>query len=160
EAVKPGAQVVFVRRLKSPSIQRGEPEQETCIAVELIAAEAPADLRGAAAEVEAALRPEERAAHEFRLVLVEVLPVEIEAESDVVASLCPVEIRHVLILGVAPVVRHVIVVGPDVGITVDREGRPAALEPARAVRTRDLQQIEAEILAEASLLGAGVHASI
>src|SRR6185503_4805209 len=101
-----------------------------CIAVEVVAAEAATKLRRTASEVETALSAEKGSAHEFRLILIEVLTVQIEAESNVVAPLGPVEIRHVLILRVTPVVRHVVVVGPDVGIAVDCKGRPAAFEPS------------------------------
>src|SRR6266852_2002073 len=106
--------MILVRRLQSPSIQSGEPEQEACIAIELIAGGASTDLCGTTAEVEAALSSEKGAANEFRLVLVEVQPVQISTESDVMAPLGPVKISYILILRVAPIVRHVIVVGPDI----------------------------------------------
>src|SRR5262249_61704474 len=97
---------------KSTPIKCGESQQEGSITIELVACGASPNLRGTAAKVEAALSPEEGAADEFRLVLIEVLAVQIESEPDVVPPLGPVEVGHVLILRVAPVVGHVVVVGP------------------------------------------------
>src|SRR2546430_6619452 len=71
----------------------------------------------------------------------------------------PVEVHNVLILRVVPVIRHeirVIANGRKIlGAAVKLKFGPAAFELARAIRSRDAQYIETDILAEPSLLRIG-----
>src|SRR5438552_17076664 len=73
----------------------------------------------------------------------------------------PVEVTSVLILRVVPVIRHEIrVIANGRRICAAANGAklkfgPAAFEPARAIRSRDTQYIETDILAEPDLLRIG-----
>ena len=86
-------------------------------------------------------------------------PVDICAEPHIVPPTGPIEIRHVLVLRVVAVIRHVVgIVAGDceiAGALVKLKLRPAAFKPARAVSAGDAQYIPSDILIQALLLGAG-----
>src|SRR5207253_3724286 len=73
----------------------------------------------------------------------------------------PVEVHNVLILWVVPVIRHeirVIANGRKIAAAANAgklKFGPAAFELARAIRSRDAQYIETDILAEPGLLRIG-----
>ncbi len=81
------------------------------------------------------------------------MPVEIAAETDVVFSLDPVQVHHVLILRIVAVVRHEVVVDADGIEAVEVHLREAALKLARAVRSGDAQYVQADVFADVRLLG-------
>src|SRR5207247_2884871 len=90
------------------------------------------------------------------LLLIYSLPVEIAAEADVVFSLDPVQVHHILILRIVAVIRHEVVVnadGREFTTAVKVHLREAALERARAIRSGNAQYIQADVLTYVRLFG-------
>ena len=131
-------------------------KQEAGVAVVLAAGGAAYGLRRAGAETETALGAI-KCAGGFRLQLVHAGIVKLAAKANLVAALSPVEVAYVGKLGVVTVIRHEVILHADIRIVGDGKRRPAAFKAPRAVDAGD-PQIEPELLIQAGLLDACIHA--
>src|SRR6266516_4740691 len=131
-------------------------QQEGGVTVVLAAGGPTQDLRRAGAEAEASLSAIKRAGG-LRLQLVHAGEVKLTAKAHLMASLGPVEVTYIRILRVMTIIRHEVIVDPDVGIVTYSECGPPSFKAARAVDPGD-PNIDPELLIQAALLDARIHA--
>ena len=89
------------------------------------------------------------------LLMIQVLLVIVDTVADLMAAPRPIEVEHILILWIAPVVGHERVLHAERIKSTDLETRPAAFETALAVGARDLEYVQADVLVETILFHLG-----
>src|SRR5262249_9064337 len=92
----------------------------------------------------------------------EMLIVKVESETDGMLAFAPVEIGYVLILRVAPEVRHEVFVDPYrcQSARSEKKPRPAALDESWTVGARDLEKVQTKLLVQPRLLRTRVNARV
>src|SRR5215213_8942667 len=112
---------------------RAQAQQKCRKAVVLVRARATPDRCGTAREGKCALPAHKPATNKLLLSLVQMLLIHVHAKTDIVGTLSPVAVGHVLELRVALEIRHVILIDSKRRVVIDCKSGPPAAQNAGSI---------------------------